>query len=310
MVSSVDADAVVKVPAPVHYGAPWDLVDGRSLTQLLDVTVHKTRGGCRWRRGHCDRSDGDRLDAAAWLVAEEIMRLRCGRARAIFDAWSATATGQPLPAGTDPSLATPFVLPTFGAPPDGASVDHAQGHVAEIAWRMLIAEENAGHRSIVHLARPDTDVTSPGGDGFVVYRNRAQADLAFRLWEIKKRDGTGSVASSIGNAYTQLDANAERYLAKITGQSEVPGMAADMLDLLADLVPAWKRADPSAGAGVAVAANASHLPTKAFTTMHKRFPALVAAGGIEGCLVGLGSLREFALYVRTLLWSGLSAATT
>jgi hypothetical protein len=52
------------------------------------------------------------------------------------------------------------------------------------------------------------------------------------------------------------------------------------------------------------------LPTKAFTTMHKRFPALVAAGGIEGCLVGLGSLREFALYVRTLLWSGLSAATT
>lgn len=310
MVSSLDANAAVNMPVPVHHAAPWNLVEGRSLTQLLDVTVHETKGGCRWRRGRCDRSDGDRLDAAAWLVAEEIMRLRCGRARAIFDAWSATAKGQPLSAGADPSFATPFVLPTFGAPPDGGSVDHTQGHVAEITWRMLIAEEKVRHRSIVHLARPDTDVTSPGGDGFVIYRNRAQADLAFRLWEIKKRDGSGTVTASIGNAYNQLDANAERYLAKITGQSEVPGMAPDMLKLLADLVPAWKRADPSAGAGVAVAANASHLPTKAFTTMHKHFPALVAAGGIEGCLLGLGSLREFALYVRRLLWSGLSAATT
>lgn len=238
------------------------------------------------------------------------MRLRCGRAIEIFNAWSATAKREPLPAGADPSFAVPFVLPTFGAPPAGASVDHAQGHVAEITWRMLVAEEKLRHRSVVYLARPDTDVTSPGGDGFVVYRKRAQAGLAFRLWEIKKRDGSGSVSSSIRNAYAQLDANAERYLAKITGQSEAPDMDDDMLDLLADLVPAWKRADPSAGAGVAVAANAANLPTTAFTTMHKHFPALVTAGGIEGCLLGLGSLREFALYVRTLLWSGLSAATT
>lgn len=296
--------------SPAHHHAPWSLVAGRSLTELLEVTIQTTKGGCQWWRGHCPESDRDRLDAAAWLVAEEIMRLRCGRARPIFRAWRAAAKGQRLPPGGDPSLAVPFVLPTFGAPPDGGSAEHAQGHVAEIIWRMLIAEERVSHRSIVHLARPDTDVTSPGGDGFVVYRNRAQSDLAFRLWEIKKRDGSGSVSVSIGNAYSQLDANAERYLAKITGQSEVPGTEADVRELLADLVPAWKRADTSAGAGVAVAANASGLPATAFKTMHKRFPALVNGGGIEGCLVGLGSLREFALYVRELLWSGLSVATT
>lgn len=298
------------MPASVHHAAPWSLVAGRSLTELLAVTVHTTRGGCHWRRGHCDESDSGRLDVAAWLVAEEIMRLRCGRAQPIFETWRATAKGERLAAGEDTSLAVPFVEPTFGMPPDGRSVEHAQGHVAEITWRMVIAEEQVNHRSIVHLARPDTDVTSPGGDGFVVYRNRAQANLAFRLWEIKKRDGSGSVATSIGNAYSQLDANAERYLAKITGQSEAPNTEPDLLDLLADLVPAWKRADSSAGAGVAVAANASGLPETAFSTMHKRFPALVEAGGIEGCLVGLGSLREFALYVRKLLWSGLSTATT
>jgi hypothetical protein len=254
-------------------------------------------------------SASDRLDAAAWLVAEEIMGLRCGRARGIFYAWRAAATGRPLPLGADQQLAEPFIVPTFGLPPDGRSVQHAQGHVAEIAWRMLAKDEDASTRSIVYLARPDADVTSSGADGFVVYRKRAQADLAFRLWEIKKRDGSGSVSTSIRNAYDQLDLNAERYLAKITGQSEAPETDAEMLRLFADLVPAWKRADPSAGAGVAVAANAAGLPQRAFSTMHTRFPDL-AAGSIEGCLVGLGSLREFALYVRTLLWSGLSATTT
>lgn len=298
------------MPPPPHHAAPWELIEGRSLTQLLAVTDHQTNGGCRWRRGHCAASDGDRLDAAAWLVAKEIMGLRCGRARAIFDTWHAAATGQALPQDADPLLAEPFVVPTFGLPPDGASDQHAQGHVAEITWRMLAKEEGTSQRSIVYLARPDSDVTSPGADGFVVYRRTAQADLAFRLWEIKKRDGSGSISTSIRNAYGQLDLNAERYLAKITGQSEVPDTDTELIDLFADLVPAWKRADPTAGAGVAVAANAAGLPRRAFSTMHEHFPTLVADGGIEGCLVGLGSLREFALYVRTLLWSGLSIATT
>lgn len=295
---------------PSHHAAPWDLVDGRSLTQLLAVTVHQTNGGCRWRRGHCAASDGNRLDAAAWLVAKEIMGLRCGRARAIFETWHAAATGQALPQDADPLLAEPFIVPTFGLPLDGASDQHAQGYVAEITWRMLAKEEGTSQRSIVYLARPDSDVTSPGADGFVVYRRAAQADLAFRLWEIKKRDGSGSISTSIRKAYEQLDLNAERYLAKITGQSEVPDTDPELLDLFADLVPAWKRADPSAGAGVAVAANAAGLPSRAFSTMHEHFPTLVVAGCIEGCLVGLGSLPEFALYVRTLLWSGLSIATT
>jgi len=293
---------------PAHHASPWDLVAGRSLTQLLDVTNHMTKGGCRWRRGHCDLSENDRLDAAAWLVAQEIMELRCGRARTILEAWRNAALRQPSPPAGDLLLAQPFIVPTFGLPPAGASVEHAQGHVAEITWRMLAKEEDASHRSIVYLARPDADVTSPGADGFVVYRNLAQADLAFRLWEIKK--GSGSVSTSIGNAYEQLDLNAERYLAKLTGQSEVPDTELELRELFADLVPAWKRADGSAGAGVAVATNAAVLPNRAFTTMHKHFPTLVATGGIEGCLVGLGSLRDFALYVRTLLWSGLSVATT
>jgi hypothetical protein len=285
------------------------LVANHSLTDLLDVSHHATNGGCRWRRGSCPLSESDRLDAAAWLVAKEILGLRCGPARAIYSTWVATATGTDDPSAGDPTLAAPFIEPTFGLPPDGASLNHAQGYIAEVAWRMLAKEEQVDDRSIVHIERPDSDVTAPGADGFVIYRMDPAKQLAFRLWEIKKRHGSGPISTTIRNAYQQLDTNAERYLAKLTAQSEVPDHDPELVALLADLVPAWKRADPSAGAGVAVATDAAALPGRAFTTMHKHFPDLVAAGGIEGCLVGLGSLREFSLFVRTLLWNGLSTAT-
>lgn len=289
-----------------HHNAPWDLVSGRSLTEILDVTEHSTKGGCKWRRGHAVAADV--LDAAAWVVAEEIMRLRCGRARSVLTVWTLAATKAPLPADADPSVAEPFVEPTFGLPPDGKSLQHAQGYVAEVAWRILAKEEEVSDRALVHLERPDSDVTAPGADGFAIYRSHASEQLAFRLWEIKKREGGGSVSATVRKGYEQLDLHAMRYLAKLTAQSQAP--RTDELDaFLADLVPAWKRADPSAGAGVAVAADAAGLPVSSFRTMHKHFPALVAAGGIEGCLIGLGSLREFTSFVRTLLWNGLSTAT-
>lgn len=293
----------------VHHPAPWRLAAGRSLSELLEVTDHMTVGGCQWRRGSCPLTEHERLQAAAWLVAMEIMRLRCGLARAIFTGWLGTAMGVSDDA-VDPSLAAPFVVPTFGLPPDGASLDHAQGYVAEVTWRMLTKEEEGTSRSIVRLERPDSDVTSPGADGFVVYRTQPSGRLVFRLWEVKKREGSGSVSTSIRNAYKQLDLNAERYLAKLTGQSEVPDGDHEILAFLADLVPAWKRADPAAGVGVAVAADAAGLPRRAFTTMHDHFPVFVATGGLEGCLVGLGSLRAFSSLVRTWLWTGLSTATT
>jgi hypothetical protein len=290
--------------------APWDLVDGRSLAALLTVTAHRTTGGCRWRRAACDLNDSDRLEAAAWLVAEEVMKLRCYRADLIFDSWRAAATGRAIPDGGDPSLAEPFVRPSFGLPPDGGALDHAQGYVAEVVWRMLAQQDDHDPREVIYLARPDSDVTSPGADGFVVYQLANQQDLIYRLWEIKKRDGGGGVSATIGRAYEQLDRQADRYLAKLTAQCEIDAGHEALADLFANLVPTWKRADPPAGAGVAVASDAAGLPTTAFTTMHSHFPRLVAAEGIEGCLIGIGSLTTFALSVRRLLWSGLSTERT
>jgi hypothetical protein len=61
------------LPPIDHHHTPWELAAGRSLSELLDIADHRTNGGCRWRRGTCPLSDGERLDAAAWLVAKEIM---------------------------------------------------------------------------------------------------------------------------------------------------------------------------------------------------------------------------------------------
>jgi hypothetical protein len=56
------------------------------------------------------------------------------------------ATGTRPADEDDPSLAAAFIESTFGLPPDGASEDHAEGYVAEIAWRMLTHEEQGDSR--------------------------------------------------------------------------------------------------------------------------------------------------------------------
>ena len=158
-----------------------------NLSDLLQLTAHATNGGCRWRRGRCPLSDHDRLDAAAWLVADEIMVLRCGPARAIYDGWLATATGVTLTNSVDPTHAIPFVEPTFGLPPDGASLDHAQGYVAEVTWRMLAQGTTGGSLDSSPRAAGLRPATAPGADGFVIYRTHPAGELAFRLWEVKTR---------------------------------------------------------------------------------------------------------------------------
>lgn len=283
----------------------WELAAGKTLTDLFEVTDGRTGGGCRWRRLHCELNEKERLDAGSWLVAAETMALRCNQATHLFRLWEAAAKGEPLPNGADLQTLVPFVEPSFGLPPEGTAPDHTQGHVAEVVWRMLAKEQEYGDRELVYLARPDPDVHGPGADGFAIYRRGD--DFIYRLWEIKKREGTGSVSQTISTAYSQLTDNAERYLAKLTAASDV--VDDDLADVFAELVPHWKSAHTSAGAGVAVAANAAGLPNTAFSTMHERFPALAPNDCLEGCLIGIGDFAQFALEVRRLLWSGLSITT-
>jgi hypothetical protein len=284
---------------------PWELAAGRTFTDLFEMTDGRTAGGCQWRRFHCELNEKERLDAGSWLVAAETMALRCNQATHLFRLWEAAAKREPLPDGGNLATLPPFVEPSFGLPPNGIAPDHTQGYVAEVVWRMLAKEQESPDRTLVYLARPDPDVHGPGADGFAVYQRGDE--FIYRLWEIKKREGSGSVSQTISAAYSQLTENAERYLAKLTAASDVADD--DLVDTFAALVPHWKSAHPSAGAGIAVAANAATLPNTAFSTMHDRFPALAPNDCLEGCLIGIGDFAQFALEVRRLLWSGLSITT-
>jgi hypothetical protein len=290
-----------------HHAAPWTLAANRTLTDLLELKVNRTTGGCEWRRFHCELSEQERLDAAAWLVADEIVSLRCNQAQSIADLWVTAAKGEAIPEGADLDTIRPFIEPSFGLPPNGIASDHGQGYVAEIVWRMLAKEQQSPGRELIYLARPDPDVHSPGADGFAIYKQGDE--FVYRLWEIKKRGGGGALSPTISAAYSQLAAKAERYLAKVTALSEVDSND-ELAATFGQLVPRWKRAHPSAGVGVAVAADTTSLPVTAFSTMHQHFPAIAANEGcLEGCLVGLGNFAEFCDYVRTLLWNGLSNTT-
>lgn len=291
----------------VHHAAPWTLAANRTLTDLLELQVNRTTGGCEWRRFHCELSEQERLDAAAWLVANEIVSLRCNQAQSIADLWATAAKGEPVPDGVDLDVVQPFIEPSFGLPPNGIASDHGQGYVAEVVWRILAEEQQFPDRELIYLARPDPDVHSPGADGFAIYKQ--DDEFIYRLWEIKKREGGGPLSPTISAAYSQLSAKAERYLAKVTALSEVESND-ELAATFGQLVPRWKCAHPSAGVGVAVAADTASLPVTAFSTIHQRFPAIAANDGcLEGCLVGLGDFAEFFHYVRTLLWNGLSNTT-
>ncbi len=246
----------------------------------------------------------DSIAAAAWLVAERIMMLRTGAAIGIFTAWRTVATGGDFPDGSGPDVIEPFVRSTFGLPADPGDATQAQGYVAEVLWYMLAEEQELGDRDLVHLKVPDSEVTSPGADGFAVYREDGQ--LLFRLWEIKKKDGAASVSRTIGVAYAQLTNEADRYLALLASPANVP-VGDELAPFFGQLVPLWKRGDEKAGVGVAVTTN--EAPTRAFTTMHKKFPAFRDGGRLEGCLVGIGSLLDFTDEVRRLIWTGLSTTT-
>jgi hypothetical protein len=291
--------------AITHNSEPWTLAEGKTLSDLLELKLNRTTGGCEWRRFHCDLTEQERLDAAAWLVASEIMGLRFNRQREHFHLWERMAKGEVPPNEVDLEVLKPFIEPSFGLPPEGIDTAHTQAHVAEVVWRMLAKEQTSPDRELVYLTRPDPDVHAPGADGFALYKEGDR--YIYRLWEIKKKEGDGALSGTISTAYSQLKAHAERYLAKLTGASEVD--EDDPLNLpIANLVMNWKAGDSSAGVGIAVAANAATLPQTAFSTMHEHFPDL-AEGCLEGCLIGLGDLAEFCTYVRRLIWNGLSTQT-
>jgi len=244
---------------------------------------------------------------AAQLLADDAMRIRCGKSP-VLARWRARRDGGPPETGAPAEAVRAYAGIGFGLPGAPANDDHLQGHVAELLWNRLIQERLVcrDRRRLVHAHSVKPDPLEPGGDGLVVYEID-DGTLVFRLWEIKKHESqTKRVSATIRRASKQLSSRGQEYLAKLAGPETVE-QAGPLGDLYADIVELWLDGSDRAGAGVSVGTSAQHAPTgpQAFGSIGTAFPHFTRVGQRESIIVAVPDFPGFARRVREIVWSGL-----
>lgn len=73
--------------------------------------------------------------------------------------------------------------------PHTPPADHLEGYVSELVWYFLTKETPPD--DLVRLEPLGFAATDSGGDGLAIHK-RDDGELFFRLWEIKKKTGSGS----------------------------------------------------------------------------------------------------------------------
>ncbi|MFF7249877.1 hypothetical protein ACFZBU_38940 [Embleya sp. NPDC008237] len=243
--------------------------------------------------------------AAAWIVADAIMKGRTGYDTAAYDLWrNAAHAGIPL-TGKDRLHVRAFAHMVFEAA--GSQKSHGlAGYVGEWLWYLL----TRGHppeagRSVEILSTPSPTVTDSGGDGIVVYRlPGTSAGFVFRLWEMKKfTGGNDDVDPTIRKAWQQLSTKGASYLAAMAWGDKY--LAEDTRAFISTLVGQWLDAEPSSGGGVSVVINETAVPNRAFHTSHTHFSTHTHADALQGLIVAIDNFEAFAADVREYVWTAL-----
>lgn len=277
---------------------------GGKLTSFLTL-MQKTPPSaqeCTWHLGTAIGLPAADRAAVAWIIAEAAMKYRGGHSVA-YSSWRDTAlAGQKL-TGANQMVVAAFVDSVFGLPPKGKSEDHLVGHVAEWMWYLHASETVDPARTPVVLEPPKFNVTEPGADGFIVFREVVTDVHHYRLWELKKHTAAGPVSSTVSTAYDQLRTNAMRYLAQqVSIYSTIEGPVGE---LCSKLVEFWLESHERAGVGVGVTSGTTPPPDTCFTTMGKQFPGFDKPGQLEGLLLAVEDLSAIAKDVRGYLWTVL-----
>ena len=288
-----------------HPGPPAPAAAPPALTPLLAMTDSPGPCDVEYAIGGQHLTGADR-ELAAWLLADDAMRIRCGRSPALAR-WRARRDGGPAVTGPPAEAVRAYAGIGFGLPGAPAPDDHLQGHVAELVWNRLIQERAVcrDRRKLVHAHPVKPDPLEPGGDGLVIYETDAGI-LVFRLWEIKKHESDKAISATIGRASRQLSSRGQEYLAKLAGPETVE-QAGPLGKLYADLVELWLDGSDRAGAGVSVGTSAQHAPRRplAFRSIATAFPHFTGTGQREGIIVAVPDFPGFAGRVREIVWSGL-----
>jgi hypothetical protein len=278
-----------------------------SLTSLLAMTESRATSDVEYVVGGQQLADADR-EMAAQLLADDAMRIRCGKSPAL-DRWRARRDGGPPATGAAAMAIRAYAGIGFGQPEDEADAneDHLQGLVAELVWDRLIRERLVcrDKRRLVHAPPVKPDPLEPGGDGLVVYEVDG-GTLVFRLWEIKKHESQNRISATIRRASMQLSSRGQEYLAKLAGPETVE-QAGPLGALYAEIVELWLDKSDRAGAGVSVGTSAQHAPARpqVFRSIATAFPHFTRAGQRESIIVAVPDFPGFARRVREIVWSGL-----
>lgn len=262
-----------------------------------------------WTLACHDPVSSSPANVLAQLLADKIMEHLCRGCPHHYQAWKQRSTGgPPLSDASRKALSEAFIGPIFGLPenPDTVPPAHLEGFMGQMVWYFLYLESPP--EEIIRIEPPGFKATDPGGDALAIHRVDGDY-LMFRLWEIKKFAGdpdldSGSVSSTIGTAYTQLEANALEYLARYTaiGQELSDPILADFYGRLVDF---WVEAEKEASIGVSVVTSLCHVPRQCFTTFGEHFPKLINPVRLRGMLTAIGDFSDFAAIVRSNIWTGL-----
>lgn len=300
--TSASATAKTHIPAVTAVAAEAEAAAHHGkLTSFLTITqkTPPTSQKCTWHLSTAVGLSPVERAAIAWIIAEAAMKYRGGNS-IVYPTWrTAALTGVKL-TGTHREVVMAFVDSVFGLPPKGKSEDHLVGHVAEWMWYLHACESVDPARTPVVLEPPKFNVTEPGADGFVVFRETVTGEHHYRLWELKKHTAAGSVSSTVATAYNQLRTNAMRYLAQqVSIYSTAEGPVGE---LCSKLVEFWLESHERAGAGVGVTSATIPPPSACFTTMGRQFPGFDKPGQLEGLLLAVEDLLDIAKDVRGYLW--------
>jgi len=258
-------------------------------------------GKCEWSSHVAVSLTPEEVGALAWVLIDTIMLVRFGPATHLHATWRQhTLAGTKIPSPTDRTIAG-FVEPVFGLPYAIKSEDHLQAHVGEWVWHLLTKDNPA----VRVQPDPKGDVTDAGADGFSIYQTGLGA-LRFRLWESKKNTGSGSLSTSLNEAYRQLGDDGQRYVAKIVGTfAQVSkDTSTEMMRFITEIPDSWAEGYEVVGAGVTLATQQS-LPTMPFSSMATKLPLLNKPGQLRGLVTSISCYDKLAQTVRSYAWTAL-----
>ncbi|MFG2821626.1 hypothetical protein ACGFX4_19620 [Kitasatospora sp. NPDC048365] len=273
--------------------------------RLVDLTRREPRGQeqvCRWELVVTIGQETEDRAAAAWIIADEIMQARTDLDDLGYQLWRESVLADTKLVGIDRDHVLLHAAPVFEAN-DATGVT---GYVGEWLWYLLTRDmpPEAG-RSVEVLDPPKSAVNDGGPDGLVIHRvPGSELGFVFRLWEMKKFTGKSAApADTIRKAWQQINNEGSRYMGQFSWGGRA--LSPDLRIFVGSMPRQWVERKESGNGGVSIALNAADTPVTAFDLSHTHFTTHTHPGALQGLVVAIDDLENFAKDVRGYVWSAL-----